>query len=280
MVNVEGGYVVIRIATWNVNSVRLRRLSIRRFVRLYSPDVLCLQETKVVDGSFPTDWFRQLGFENVVVHGQKSYNGVAIASKLPFERTRTRQWCGRLDHRHIYVVLPGGIELHNVYVPAGGDIPDPARNPKFAHKLQFLKDMTAWFRRRRASCDRCVLVGDLNVAPLENDVWSHEKLKRVVTHTPAEVEAMERLRQSLAWVDAVRYFVPESERLYSWWSYRARNWRVLDKGRRLDHIWVSPALAGRLKGYTIVKAARGWRLPSDHAPVMITLELPDPERFS
>jgi exodeoxyribonuclease-3 len=267
--------MVVRIATWNVNSVRLRRRSIRRFVRLYSPDVLCLQETKVVDDSFPTDWFSELGFENIALHGQKSYNGVAFLSRLPFERIRTRQWCGRSDHRHIYAVLSGGIELHNVYVPAGGDIPDPARNPKFAYKLQFLKEMAAWFRRRRRARNRCILVGDLNVAPLENDVWSHERLKRVVTHTPVEVAAMERLRESLAWVDTVRHFVPESKKLFSWWSYRASNWRTLDKGRRLDHIWVTPGLARHLQDCVVIKAARGWKLPSDHAPVMITLKLPD-----
>jgi len=264
----------LRIATWNVNSIRLRRSSIRRFVRLHAPHILCLQETKVVDAFFPTEWFRELGFEEVVVHGEKSYNGVAIISRLPFKRTRTKHWCGRSDHRHVYGVLPGDIEVHNFYVPAGGDVPDPLRNPKFAYKLQFLKEMADWFRRRRRTRNRCVLVGDLNVAPLENDVWSHEKLKRVITHTPVEIEAMERLRRSAGWVDAVRHFVPESKRLYSWWSYRAPDWKRLDKGRRLDHIWVTPELAGHLEDSAVIKAARGWKLPSDHVPVMMTLTLP------
>ncbi len=246
-----------------------------RFVRLHDPHILCLQETKVVDGSFPTEWFKELGFKDVVVHGQKSYNGVAIASRLPLKRTRTKKWCGRSEPRHIYAVLPGGIEVHNFYVPAGGDVPDPARNPKFAYKLQFLKEMADWFRGRRSSRNRCVLVGDLNVAPLDNDVWSHERLKRVVTHTPVEIEALERLRRSLGWVDGVRHFVPESKKLYSWWSYRAPEWKRLDKGRRLDHIWVTPALTKHLEDFSVIKAARGWKLPSDHVPVTLTLTLPE-----
>jgi exodeoxyribonuclease-3 len=214
-----------------------------------------------------------MGLTHLAFHGQKGYNGVAILSRLPVSRVRTKRWCGRPDSRHIYVTLPGGVEVHNFYVPAGGDIPDPERNEKFAYKLQFLTDVTRWFRRRRKPGNRFILAGDLNVAPLENDVWSHERLSRVVTHTPVEVEAMEQLRKSHDWIDAVRYFVPASRKLYSWWSYRAPEWRKVDKGRRLDHIWVTPALESSLVETRIAKETRGWKTPSDHVPVVVSLDL-------
>jgi exodeoxyribonuclease-3 len=232
-----------------------------------------LQETKVTDEQFPAEWLRSSGYPHLAFQGQKGYNGVAIASRLPIARHRAKKWCGRADCRHIYAALPGGVEVHNVYVPAGGDVPDPLRNEKFAHKLQFLTEMTQWFRRRRKSDGRLVLVGDLNVAPHENDVWSHERLVRVVTHTPVEVEALERLRRSHDWVDAVRHFVPTSEKLYSWWSYRTPEWRKANKGRRLDHIWVTPALAPRLIHARVVKAMRGWTKPSDHVPVVVDMDV-------
>jgi exodeoxyribonuclease-3 len=263
----------IRIATWNVNSVRKRRHALRRFVRLHSPDVLCLQETKVVDEEFPEEWFRELGFTDQVLHGQKSYNGVSILSRLPLVKVRRKKWCRRTDCRHIYATLPNGIEVHNLYVPAGGDLPDPDRNEKFAYKLQFMDDMARWFRRRRRqeTNKRLVLVGDLNVAPLENDVWSHERLVKVITHTPVEVDALARLQRSQDWTDAVRHFVPASKKLFSWWSYRNPDWKQADKGRRLDHIWVSPALVPALRGAQIVKAVRGWGPASDHVPVVVKL---------
>ena len=116
-------------------------------------------------------------------------------------------------------------------------------------------------------------MGDLNVAPLETDVWSHARLKSVVTHTPIEIEALERLRRSQDWTDAVRKFVPESKKVFSWWSYRAPDWRAVNKGRRLDHIWVTPGLEPSLRRAEIIKNVRGWKLPSDHAPVIVTLDV-------
>ena len=118
-----------------------------------------------------------------------------------------------------------------------------------------------------------MLVGDLNVAPLETDVWNHKQLLRVVSHTPVEVEHMAAWYASHDWVDAVRHFIPESENIYSWWSYRSPNWEVADKGRRLDHIWVTPALRDSLHGAEILKTARGYQPASDHAPVIVELEI-------
>ncbi len=261
----------MRLATWNINSVRLRIGHVERLTKEAQPDILCLQETKAADPVFPFDALREMGWRHIHAAGMKGYNGVAILSKRPFTSTETRNWCGKTDARHAIVTLRGGIEIHNFYVPAGGDIPDPAQNDKFAHKLRFLDEVTAWFAARKGSGNRFVLVGDLNIAPLEADVWSHKQLLRVVSHIPVEVERLGHLQASLDWIDAVRTLSPPDEKLYSWWSYRARDWAAADKGRRLDHVWVTPALAPRLKSTQILRDVRGWDRPSDHVPVMVDL---------
>ncbi len=262
----------LTIASWNVNSVRPRLEQLHRFAAEHEPDVICLQEIKTPTADFPVAALHDLGYDHVAVHGQKGYHGVAILSRLQLSDVVRQDWCGSTDCRHIHATLPGAIEVHNVYVPAGGDVPSPELNPKFAFKLRFLREMAAWFARRNEGEARLVLAGDLNVAPLETDVWSHERLSRVVTHTPVEVAHLERLQASLGWVDAVREFVPPEERLYTWWSYRAADWEAADKGRRLDHLWVSPALRPRLLGARVAREVRGWVPPSDHAPVLVTLE--------
>ncbi len=263
----------LRISTWNVNSIRLRLDGIAALVEEHDPHVICLQETKVRDEFFPHEALAAMGFEHRVVHGIKGYNGVAILSRLPLEDTGSREWCGRADGRHIQATLPGGVELNVFYVPSGGDVPDPETNDKFAHKLQFIAEMTNWFAARKSPNNRIVIVGDFNVAPLETDVWSHKALLKVVSHTPVEVAALDRLRAAHDWSDAVRRFVPPEERLYSWWSYRARDWDESDRGRRLDHVWVTPALDGALTGAEVLRDARGWEKPSDHVPVTVTLSL-------
>ena len=263
----------MRLITWNINSVRLRAPLVRRLLEEQQPDVLCLQETKTPDELFPREEFERLGYRHMLVHGMKGYNGVAILSRLAFAATGTRAWCARADCRHAVAVLPCGIELHNIYVPAGGDIPDPEANPKFAHKLQFLDELTAWFAAERApeqqSGKAMIAVGDLNIAPLETDVWSHKQLLKVVSHTPVEVEKLGALQRAGGFVDAVRRFVPPEERLYTWWSYRNRDWAASDRGRRLDHIWVTPPLMAGLAAATVHREIRGWELASDHVPVMI-----------
>jgi exodeoxyribonuclease-3 len=265
---------VLRITTWNVNSIRLRLDGLARLVREIDPDVLCLQETKVRNDLFPALELHALGFKHQLLHGQPGYHGVAILSKLPLEEQRCLDWCGKIDCRHAVATLPGGIELHNLYVPAGGDLPDRVLNPKFGHKLDFIAELTAWFQRSREAGRRAMLVGDLNIAPLETDVWNHRQLLKVVSHTPVEVAALGALQASHDWVDAVRHFVPPSERLYTWWSYRAFNWSASDRGRRLDHIWVTPDLAPQLLGIEVTRAARGWPQPSDHVPVTVDLAAP------
>lgn len=264
----------VRLATWNINSVRLRINLVEDFVARYNPDVLCLQEIKAANSDFPGDALKEMGFAHQAVNGQKGYHGVATLSKVPFEKVEAREFCGKGDSRHIAVTLAEGVEIHNFYVPAGGDIPDPDKNDKFQHKLDFLAEVTQWFGKRKGKrTNKLVLVGDLNIAPLEHDVWSHKNLLKVVSHTPIEVEHMEAWLKSHSFHDPIREQIPEPEKLYTWWSYRARDWDAADKGRRLDHIWVSPALKDAVGPVEILREVRGWERPSDHAPVVTTLTL-------
>ena len=263
----------LTIATWNINSLRLRQAHLHRLVAELDPDILCLQETKVPDELFPTGAPADLGYPHVAYRGMKGYNGVAIFSRIPLTRLDfAPDWCAKGDCRHVAVTLAvpsGPVELHDFYVPAGGDIPDRVENPKYGHKLDFVAEASAWFAAR-PKLARAVLVGDLNIAPLEHDVWSHKQLLDVVSHTPAETQGL------LAWqrarfIDAVRHFVPADEKLYTWWSYRNRDWRASNRGRRLDHIWVSPDLEAALVRHEILTDARDWPQASDHVPVCIEL---------
>jgi exodeoxyribonuclease-3 len=260
----------LRIATWNINSLRLRLPTLARVVETLKPDVVCLQETKVEDALFPADGVRELGFEHMLFAGQKSYNGVAILSRVPLKPADRNDWCEKGDCRHIAAILPGGAELHNFYVPAGGDIPDPIENDKFAHKLQFVDEMRDYFAAKKQA--KRILVGDLNIAPLEEDVWSHKQLLKIVSHTPVEVEKLTAAMAAHDWVDALREFIPPDQKLYTWWSYRNREWPGSDRGRRLDHVWVTPALKPALKAATVLREARGWEKPSDHVPVAVDFD--------
>lgn len=263
----------MRIVTWNVNSVRIRLDALKAIADAVQPDVLCLQEIKVETEVFPAEAIAEIGFAHQQVRGMKSYNGVAILGREPLSEGDSRDWCGKTDSRHVCAHVGGHVgdgtditEIHNFYVPAGGDEPDPAINDKFAHKMDFLAEATAWSKKLSADGKR-ILVGDLNIAPLEADVWSHKQLLKVVSHTPVEIDALADWQAAHGWVDAVRAIVPEDEKLYSWWSYRNRGWPGSDRGRRLDHIWVSPALAGSVTDAGVFRDARGWVKPSDHAPV-------------
>jgi exodeoxyribonuclease III len=266
--------MTLKIATWNVNSVRIRTGLLKRLMDLASPDIICLQETKVEDHLFPMEEIKSLGFSHVLFSGQKSYNGVAILSKLPLEPLGTMEIAGKPDKRHIAARLPSGAEVHNFYVPAGGDIPDPVENPSYDYKLRFVEEMTRWAKQsEKENRHKTIIMGDFNIAPLPEDVWSHKQLLKVVSHTPPEIERLDALKASRNWCDAARHFVDPGQKLYSWWSYRNRDWKKSDRGRRLDHVWVTPDLTPALKQCRTFRDARDWESPSDHVPVMIEINL-------
>ncbi|TCT41820.1 exodeoxyribonuclease III [Martelella mediterranea] len=259
----------LKLSTWNINSVRLRMPIVARFLEEHAPDILCLQEIKCLNDQFPAKPLRELGYEHVAVHGQKGYHGVAIVSRLPLTESFSTDYCTMGDTRHISVVFEAGskrIRLHNFYVPAGGDEPDPETNPKFRHKLDFLEEMKA-LKADQGDGVSSILVGDLNIAPEENDVWSHKQLLKIVSHTPVETDGLKAVVSAGRWNDLMRLKTPADEKLYTWWSYRAKDWRAANRGRRLDHIWTSDDLVPAFSHFDILTDARGWEKPSDHVPV-------------
>ena len=264
----------LTIATWNINSLRLRQSLLHRLMDGLRPDVLCLQETKVPDELFPEAIAGEIGFGHVLKRGMKSYNGVAILSRLPLTLVEDApDWCGKRDCRHLAARLETGgapVTLHNFYVPAGGDIPDRAQNEKFGHKLDFIAQAQAYFKAAPPS--RAILAGDLNIAPLEHDVWSHKQLLDIVSHTPVETAGLNGW-MAQGFTDALRHFVPPEQKLYTWWSYRNRDWQASNRGRRLDHVWVSDDFVPGLAGHKILTEARNWEQPSDHVPVAVTLQV-------
>ena len=261
----------MKIATWNINSVRLRIEQVLKFTNDKNIDLLCLQETKTEDQFFPSDDFFKIGMKYQYFRGEKSYNGVAILSKIKFQEKEHINWCNKGDCRHISIKLGKEIELHNFYIPAGGDDPDTSSNPKFAHKIDFLNQMKSHFLNDTKT--KKILVGDLNIAPLENDVWSHKQLLNVVSHTPIETEKLLDIIASGEWVDVMRAITPHHEKLYSWWSYRNRNWEISNRGRRLDHVWVSKKLFPQVKSGVIHNETRSWERPSDHVPIVIDIDI-------
>lgn len=264
----------MKIISWNINSLRLRLSLLKKLVSIANPDIICLQETKVHNDLFPALEIKSLGFDFIEFDGQKSYNGVAILSKFPLQNTNILDIENYGHKRHISTSVKtkiGDVILHNFYVPAGGDIPDVALNDKFDHKLKFIDGMTQYFTPQKEQ--KIIMVGDMNIAPLEHDVWSHKQLLKIVSHTPIEVEKMLKLQKSLDWIDTHRHFVPENEKLYSWWSYRAGDPLGANKGRRLDHIWTTPNLKNHIKSMKIYRDLRSEIQPSDHVPIETEFEL-------
>ena len=265
----------LRVATWNINSVRLRHAQVARFVEESGTDVLCLQETKCREGEFPRQAFIDMGLPHLAIAGQKGWHGVAIASRLPIAPAPTLDVC-REGHARCVPGLNTDEEVQNFYIPAGGDTPDREANPKFDHKLDFYERLTRLMATRDPTAP-LLLAGDFNIAPGEHDVWSHRQMSRVVSHTPVEVAVMAELKASLGFTDLVRAAIPEPQKLFSWWSYRASNFRASNRGLRLDHLWGSPglvqaALADGVEAQ-VHDRVREWERPSDHAPVTVDLRL-------
>lgn len=258
------------IVTWNINSVRLRAPLWVYLLHEKAPDILCLQECKCTADLIPRAQAHALGYKYFTALGQKSYNGVAIFSKLPFTTLPPQDFVGLGHARYTGILLENKIKIHNFYVPAGGDIPDRKINVKFGQKLDYLIEMRDWFKNE--SNTKSILVGDLNIAPQDDDVWSHKQLLNIVSHSPIEIDHLNQVMEAGKWRDVTRQDIPKGK-LYSWWSYRARDWEKSDRGRRLDHIWASEDIAGAAHGSFILKEARGWEKPSDHAPVFANFDL-------
>ena len=239
----------LKIASWNINSVRARVPIVGRFLDEEQPDILCLQETKAQDHVFPAELFHSRGYVHHELNGQKMHHGVAILSRVPLHDSGRHDWQDNGEARHIGVLLENGVRLENVYVPAGGDIPDREVNSKFGQKLDFVGRMTRWSE----TVDRpTIMVGDFNV----------------VSHTPVEVEAHTRLQGSNDWVDLGRHFFPAPQRLHTWWSYRSPDWTKNDRGRRLDHMWATGDAARQAVRHMVHEPCRSWERPSDHVPLL------------
>lgn len=262
---------MLRLATWNVNSVRIRMEPLKRLIAEESPDIICLQEVKAKEADFPFDDIRTFGYGHIALYSMPGYNGVAVLSRRPLHNIEKHRHCGRDDARHISVVTENGLEIHNVYIPAGGDVPDAENNPSFAHKLAFVDETADFFRLRKEK--RILVCGDFNIAPLENDVWNHKAMSRIISHTPIETEKLTNFFNQGGFTDAVRKHYPEPQKLYSWWSYRNPNWQTNDKGRRLDHIWVGSDILPQAVRAGIRRDFRAAGRPSDHVPVIVDLEI-------
>ncbi len=254
----------VKITSWNINSVRARIGIVEDFLKQEAPDILCLQETKVADDLFPRAKFEELGYVYMAINGQKMHHGVATLSKIPLTNVETFDWQANGEARHVGAALPSGARLENVYIPAGGDIADREENPKFGQKLDFFARMTEWSKTIEKPT---IVTGDFNVAPLPSDVWNHKQLLKVVSHTPIEVETMDILKAAGNWTDIGRKFIEDPERLFTWWSYRAKDRLASDRGRRLDHMWVTPELVDKVVSHHISEYCRDWEKPSDHIPI-------------
>ncbi|MDB4831153.1 exodeoxyribonuclease III [Hyphomicrobiales bacterium] len=266
----------MKIVTWNINSIRLRLPSLLDLISTLNPDIICLQETKCPDDKFPYDELIKIGFQHIAIKGQPSYNGVAILSKVKIKSILHHDFCNKKDSRYIGIETAktkniGPLIIHNFYVPAGGDEPNPEINEKFQHKLLFLDEMKDYLSESIKKPIGQIVTGDLNIAPHENDVWSHKALKNIISHTEIEINKLNTICNPEKWCDALRHEILDSEKIYTWWSYRNKDWEKSNRGRRLDHIWITKNIEELKKDILIYKNTRNWDRPSDHVPVMITI---------
>jgi exodeoxyribonuclease III len=262
----------MKICSWNINSVRLRIKSVIDYLDQTKPDILALQEIKCQEHEFPYDAFREAGYNHIHVTGQKGWHGVALVSRYPFEILETPPFCRRGEARAQGIVFQD-TTLWNLYIPAGGDVPDRLLYDKFDHKLtfyeRFIEALNEWPK------DKALIVcGDFNIAPGEHDVWSHKQMLKVVSHTQVELEMFEKLMKSGELADPFRETTPATEKLYSWWSYRASDFRKSNRGLRLDHILLNPKaqMLYPKRSAFVHDDIRSWPQPSDHAPIVAHLD--------
>ena len=264
------------IATWNVNSIRSRLLQIIDWINQVNPDILCLQETKVIDDIFPVEPFKKLGY-SVEVYGQKSYNGVAIISKIKIENVK-KGFYGFidsdqdneifLDQKRLISADINGIKIINVYVPNGSSL----ESNKFKYKINWLDSLASFLDEQEKKGELICLMGDFNVAPSDLDIHDPNKYEGGIMASKIERDALNNvLKERL--IDSFRIFEKDSGH-WSWWDYRNNSYE-LNKGWRIDHIYISKELSSKLKSCVIDSSPRGNSRPSDHAPVLIDLNLND-----
>lgn len=254
----------MRIASWNVNSVRARLQQVLRFCEEQRPDVLALQETKVEDRDFPIEPFRALGFE-LLLNGQKGYNGVALLARAPLaEPCRELAGFPGPERRYLAASL-GPLRLANVYVVNGQEV----GSEKYAHKLRWLEALRAELQAELRRWPALVVLGDFNIAPADIDVHDPAAWEGQIHCSEPEREAL-RAILGLGLSDAFRHLHPGA-RAFSWWDYRQGAFRR-DAGLRIDLVLVSAPLLPRLRAAGIERTVRAWERPSDHAPVWIELK--------
>lgn len=252
----------MKIATWNVNSIKSRIDHVLKWCGSNRPDVLCLQETKVVDEKFPAARLRAIGYPHIETVGERAYNGVAMISKRPLIDVEKKLPGDRSDAQSRMIAATiDGIRVVNVYGPHGTS----QGTPKYQFKLDWLGRLRKYFDKKFSTADDVVLVGDLNVAPHELDVWSVPAWRGKLHFTKAERDAIQEVKK-WGFVDVFRQ-INGDEQEFSWWS-NFRNDFEKDRGLRIDHVWASPPLAERCTDCWIDKVPRAWDHPSDHAPVI------------
>ena len=265
------------IATWNVNSVRTRLSQIINWINQVNPDILCLQETKVIDNDFPIKPFEALGYK-VIAFGQKSYNGVAIISKIESENV-TKGFSGFLgdqndlnkfeDQKRLITADIKGVKIINVYVPNGSSL----HSEKFDYKINWLNCLSSFLDKQEKKNELICLLGDFNIAPSNKDIHNPQRYEGGIMASEIERNALNNvLKERL--IDSFRVYEKNTGH-WSWWDYR-NNAYELNKGWRIDHIYISKALTSKLKSCVIDSNPRGNLQPSDHAPVMINLDLDNP----
>jgi len=254
----------MRIATWNVNSIRQRIDPLVAWLRERNPDIVCLQETKCVNEAFPREPFEALGY-NVAVHGQKTFNGVGILSKLKFDEVTPRLPGGDDDDhaRFIEVAVStarGVLRLASIYLPNG----NPANTEKYSYKIIWMERLSKYAHERLQLEEPLILAGDYNVIPTPVDVHNPAAWMTDALFLP-QTRAKFRAFASLGLTDAVRA-VSDDPGLYTFWDYQAGAWQK-NWGIRIDHLMLSPQAADRLAAAGIDKHVRSWEKPSDHVPV-------------
>ncbi len=253
----------MKIATWNVNSIRARIEHIENFLREEKPDVLCIQETKVQDKDFPLDNLKEEGYF-AVFSGQKSYNGVAILSRLPFKNVKTDLFDANGQKRTIELVV-NDVTIINGYYPRGAE----KGEDYFFFKLEFFEKMINYLTNNHSSLENIVLCGDFNVASGENDVWDAELLQNAVGFLKEERDALRRL-MDFGFVDIFRKF--SNDKVFTWWDYRGGSFRK-NEGMRIDYILATIPVAEKAVSCEIKTSYRKLKRPSDHVPVVANFEL-------